>query len=72
MPTPAWSVVLHENAGTDNDSIELVMETIQPSGMSSSVITWILAEKTIDTSTLSNPDITVKCGDEVVWTSQES
>jgi len=71
MPTPAWSIVLHELPGADEGTIKLVMETIPPTGMSNSVITWILAEKTLDTSAMSAPDITVSCADEIVWSSQE-
>lgn len=69
MPTPAWSVMLHQSVDVDNGAIELVMETIEPPGLSSSVVSWVYFEKIIDTNKSAQADVTVKCADDVVWTS---
>lgn len=70
MPTPAWSIVLHQNTEANSDAGELIMETIEPQGFSNSVVSWVAFETTITASKTAN--ITVKCADDVVWNSQES
>ncbi len=71
MPTPAWSVVLHQgaDAGNDKEAIELVMETIEPAGLSSSIVSWVSFEKVINTELATTADIAVKCAGESIWTS---
>lgn len=71
MPTPAWSVVLHQDAvaGNDNEAIELVMETIEPTGISSSIVSWIYFEKVINTELSAAVDVSVNCAGESIWTS---
>ncbi len=70
MPTPAWSVDLHQVVSVGDGSIELIMETIEPSGYSSSVISWVQFAKIVNTENLGSnqADVIVKCADEVVWT----
>ena len=67
MPTPAWSIELHQSASAGNDTIELIMETIEPSGMSASVVSWISFEKTVNTDVSTAVAVSVKCAGEVIW-----
>ena len=74
MPTPASSVVLHRDVDADDGAIQLVMETIEPSDFSNSVISWVNFESSVDvsadTALLTQPDLVVKCSGEVIWDSR--
>ena len=83
LPTPAWSVVLHRDVTVDDGSVQLVMETIEPSGLSNSVISWVSFETSVDvsddasaeTSTdqteSAQSDVLVKCSGELIWSSRD-
>lgn len=70
MPTPAWSIALHQGATGDNETIELVMETIEPAGLSSSVISWVAFDTTVKATATAN--IAVSCAGDTVWNSLDS
>ena len=71
MPTPAWTIKLHENKSADDADVHLVMETIEPAGISNAVIAWIPFEKTVNTNTPKQTNLSVECSGDVVWTSQD-
>ena len=71
MPTPAWSVLLHHDVSVENGLVELVMQTIEPSSISNSVISWIYFETSVHTTESVQPDVLVKCAGETIWTSQD-
>lgn len=70
MPTPAWSIALHQNTKVDNSTIEFVIETIEPSGLSSSVISWVGFETTASAAATTN--VVVSCAGDIVWNSLDS
>lgn len=72
MPTPAWTILLHQDVDTDNETIELVMETIEPSGFSSSVVSWVAFETIVKATTPASANVTVTCAGDVVWNSLDS
>lgn len=70
MPTPAWSVVLHNSDISNNSAIEFTVETIEPSSPSSSVVTWVTFETTLNIDTSQSVEVSVKCAGELVWNSE--
>lgn len=72
MPTPAWSVVLHSVGDLNQSAIELTMETVEPAGPSSSVVSWVPFEKSIETNASYRAAISVSCAGKIVWKSQDS
>lgn len=69
MPTPAWTIILHQHASANDADVQLVMETLEPSDLSSTVIAWVNFEKTISTSATAKINVSVRCADEIIWTS---
>lgn len=72
MPTPAWSVVLHNSGISNSSAIEFTVETIEPSAPSSSVVSWVTFETTMNIETSKSVEVSVKCAGEPVWNSQSS
>jgi|GEM_PF-3306273 len=67
LPTPAWKIELRDSS--DDLDIALVMETIEPTGLSSSVVSWITFQTTVETTLADEARVTVWCAGEAVWTS---